>query len=259
MPTESIITNTGYYGKAPSQGDFVKYNLPREFIEPWDDWLQTALASSKNLLGDDWLNQYLTSPIFRFVLTPGICGMPSWMGTMMPSVDRIGRYFPMTIATKIPSGNNPITALEDFSSWLKQVEILSLRILEDNFDIRLLSNLLDELNHELLTPEDVSASIPFYNTLYNTVQDPHIAIRLSANNDKPFHTNLADLFYALSIETCFSVSLWSTAVSDTIPPSLLCTQGLPPSRCVTALFDGNWEQWGWISNEAGVMTTSSDE
>ena len=35
--------NAGYYGKVPVLGDFVKYNLPRSFIEPWDDWLQQAI------------------------------------------------------------------------------------------------------------------------------------------------------------------------------------------------------------------------
>jgi type VI secretion system protein ImpM len=28
---------TGFYGKVPTHADFIRHNLPRSFIEPWDD------------------------------------------------------------------------------------------------------------------------------------------------------------------------------------------------------------------------------
>jgi len=57
----------GFFGKIPSLGDFVTRDLPREFLDAWDDWLQRSVAESKTALGDAWLNTYLNSPIWRFV------------------------------------------------------------------------------------------------------------------------------------------------------------------------------------------------
>ncbi|MCG8100523.1 MAG: type VI secretion system-associated protein TagF, partial [Candidatus Thiodiazotropha taylori] len=87
----------GLYGKIPSLGDFVTRRLPRGFIAPWETWMQEAIANSREQLGDFWLDNYLTSPMWRFALSPGICGEQGWAGILMPSVDRVGRYYPFTL------------------------------------------------------------------------------------------------------------------------------------------------------------------
>src|SRR5512139_3843786 len=92
----------GWYGKIPNLGDFASRRLPSRFIVAWDDWLQRALASSRAQLGGQWLDLYLTSPVWRFLLMPGVCGSAAWAGVLMPSVDRVGRYFPLTIALELP-------------------------------------------------------------------------------------------------------------------------------------------------------------
>ena len=82
----------GFYGKLPGKGDFLTRNLPRQFVDVWDDWLQSGMNAAKQVLGDEWLQVYLTSPLWRFVLPPGICGESAWAGVMMPSMDRVGQY-----------------------------------------------------------------------------------------------------------------------------------------------------------------------
>ncbi|MYM35750.1 type VI secretion system-associated protein TagF [Duganella sp. FT94W] len=88
----------GFFGKIPSHGDFVARRLPPTFTGPWDAWLQAGMADSRARLGDAWLPVYLDSPIWRFALGAGVCGPQACYGVMMPSVDRVGRYFPFTIA-----------------------------------------------------------------------------------------------------------------------------------------------------------------
>ena len=88
----------GFFGKIPSHGDFVARRLPPGFTGPWDAWLQAGMADSQARLGDAWLAVYLNSPIWRFALGAGVCGPQACYGVMMPSVDRVGRYFPFTIA-----------------------------------------------------------------------------------------------------------------------------------------------------------------
>ena len=50
------------------------------------------------MLGDAWLPAWLEAPVWRFALIPGTCGPGAVLGLWLPSVDRIGRYFPLTLA-----------------------------------------------------------------------------------------------------------------------------------------------------------------
>lgn len=89
---------TGFYGKLPARGDFVRAGLPRSFTDPWDDWLQTVIAGSRERMGEGWLPAYLEAPVWRFRLAAGLCGALPAVGLMLPSVDKAGRYFPLTFA-----------------------------------------------------------------------------------------------------------------------------------------------------------------
>ena len=37
----------GFYGKFPELGDFVNRRMPRSFLDRWDEWLQNAIATSR--------------------------------------------------------------------------------------------------------------------------------------------------------------------------------------------------------------------
>ena len=93
----------GFYGKLPARGDFVRAGLPRDFTDPWDDWLQSVIAGSRSLMGEAWLPAFLEAPVWRFTLPPGMCGAQAALGLMLPSVDRAGRYFPLTFAALQPA------------------------------------------------------------------------------------------------------------------------------------------------------------
>lgn len=88
----------GAFGKLPALGDFFQFGLPRAFTDPWDRWLQQALVATRGELGARWDDCYLTTPIWRFGLAPGLAGPDAAFGVLMPSVDRVGRQFPLTIA-----------------------------------------------------------------------------------------------------------------------------------------------------------------
>jgi type VI secretion system protein ImpM len=101
----------GFCGKLPARGDFVAAGLPRQFIEPWHDWMQRGLAASRERLGEDWAAAWNEAPIWRFALAPGVCGEAPVLGLWMPSVDRIGRHFPLTFAAVAGDADADITAL----------------------------------------------------------------------------------------------------------------------------------------------------
>jgi type VI secretion system protein ImpM len=88
----------GFFGKLPVRGDFVGEGLPRDFVEPWDAWLQRGLTACRRFAGESWTEAWLEAPVWRFVLPPGLCGRQAALGLWLPSVDRANRYFPLTIA-----------------------------------------------------------------------------------------------------------------------------------------------------------------
>lgn len=92
----------GLFGKLPARGDFVRAGLPRGFVQPWDDWLQVAIAGSRAQLGEKWLPAWMEAPIWHFALPHGLCGEAAVLGVWMPSVDRAGRHFPLTLAMVLP-------------------------------------------------------------------------------------------------------------------------------------------------------------
>ena len=239
MSTESIIN--GYYGKVSTHGDFVSRCLPASFINPWDAWLQEAVITSQQQLGDDWLNCYLTGPIYRFVLAPGICGENGWLGIMMPSVDRVGRYYPMTIVTMNRLNINPFIALQHETEWFTRVETLALSSLTDNFSLQQFNSELDELKSEVLF-NDCESLIPAEQI---TQQTTHNAWQRTMEEGQTISNVLPCFLDNLLKDHCFAYSLWLTQGSEQVASSLLICEGLPPFKGVAAMFDGNWQKWGW--------------
>lgn len=132
----------GWYGKIPALGDFISRRLPSCFINAWDAWLQRGLTASRASLKERWLEVYLNSPVWRFALLPGVCGDQGWVGVMMPSVDKVGRHFPLTIALALESHLEIITTLFTSHNWFTTVEQLVLSSL--NMDM-----LPDDLERQL--------------------------------------------------------------------------------------------------------------
>jgi type VI secretion system protein ImpM len=114
---------TGWYGKLPSSGDFVTRRLPPAFIEPWDAWLNEMLRGSRERLGTGWRDAFLSAPVWRFVLAPGALSPEGWAGAIAPSVDSVGRYFPLTVASALPTGElDPVATLVRAHHWYAEVE-----------------------------------------------------------------------------------------------------------------------------------------
>lgn len=121
----------GFHGKLPSRGDFVQRDLSAGFVQAWDAWLAAGLAFTQARLGEAWLEAYLTSPIWRFALTPGLCGAETVVGVMMPSVDKVGRYFPLTVALPLPADADLAGLISEQYGWFLGIEELMLATLED--------------------------------------------------------------------------------------------------------------------------------
>ena len=100
----------GAFGKVPSLGDFFKVGLPRTFVQTWDTWLQRGIMAAKADLGPSWNACYNSAPLWRFTLPPRVAGPEAVMGIIMPSVDRVGRQYPLTLVGQLPEGTRPLAA-----------------------------------------------------------------------------------------------------------------------------------------------------
>jgi type VI secretion system protein ImpM len=114
----------GWFGKLPNLGDFASRRLPASFIGPWDAWLQGGLAAAREELGARWLDVYLVAPVRRFCVAPGVIDAQAWTGILMPSVDRVGRHFPLTIV-------QPTARVK--AAWYAAVDAVARQVLDVNF------------------------------------------------------------------------------------------------------------------------------
>ncbi|MGD8909381.1 MAG: type VI secretion system-associated protein TagF [Chromatiales bacterium] len=234
----------GLYGKIPSLGDFVTRRLPRSFIAPWETWLQEVITNSRDQLGEIWLEHYLTSPLWRFALSPGICGEQAWAGILMPSVDRVGRYYPFTLAGQLEPECNLFRFLERAESWYARLEQLTLSCLEDDFSMEALEQQLTSIEMppvESITRPKAARTKHLNNAWHTPLDSP-------ASLGAFYPCFLPHLMRKL----LFAYSLWWTEGSEHIAPSLLVCQGLPQMRGISGLIDGAWRQHGWEEIDSGI-------
>ena len=121
----------GAFGKIPSLGDFLRFDLPQSFVGSWDRWLQDELPIVRSALGERWTECYATAPIWRFTLTAGLAGPNGAQDIVMPSVDRVGRLFPLTIAASLPAGRSAVQAHLAAAPTFDALELIALDALED--------------------------------------------------------------------------------------------------------------------------------
>ena len=85
-----------WFGKLPGLGDFVGRRMPHAFGSDWDHWLRSGLEQLRNEAPHDWEQRFVQSPLWCFVAPARATGKPT-CGVVAPSIDRVGRYYPITI------------------------------------------------------------------------------------------------------------------------------------------------------------------
>ncbi|MBK1717783.1 type VI secretion-associated protein [Thiocystis violacea] len=228
----------GFHGKLPALGDFVTRRLPGEFIQPWDLWLRESLAASQARLGDGWLDIYLTSPLWRFALAPGLAGQGAWAGVLMPSVDRVGRYYPLTLAAPLPPGTDLIALMSD-PDWFERAEVLALSGLEDSCTVETFDARVIDLGAPPGAARETASPVAAGVTARSN------AWRLEVQSLAGLQ-RASQLLLARALEQMYcAYSFWWSSGSERVAPSLLTCQGLPPADGFSALLDGDWTRGGW--------------
>jgi type VI secretion system ImpM family protein len=249
----SLPGSPGFYGKLPSRGDFVNRRLPAEFTSPWDAWLQQGLARSQSELGGQWLDVYLTSPIWRFALQSGVCGEHAYLGVLVPSVDRVGRYFPLTTAVACPVALALPELAARLEPWFVSVEELMLETLADapldleDFDRQLAEVTLDDA---VLRGAAGSAAA-------TARLDAAVCWQADVPAGTPIARPMSTIASALAGSVLRGYAFWWTQGSERVAPCVAVSSELPAAQPFTALLDGHWEPHGWHSFQAPAAGSSA--
>ncbi len=210
----------GAYGKIPALGDFFRLGAEREFVTPWDIWLQTTLLAARQALDDRFEDCYMSAPIWRFALPPSVAGTQGVVGVLMPSVDRVGRQFPLTLVAQ--TGYEEQAALRNLI-WqgpvLDGLEAVALDALDDAMTREALGERLAGL---ALRPMGLPSRILTSGT------------SLVLSNEVP-DLFCADLALDLADGQLNRACAWSATIDGTA--RLILTSGLPQDEVATGLFD----------------------
>ena len=235
---DALDSAPGFYGKVTSLGDFVTRRLPDNFVQGWDEWLQYGIAASREQMQRTWLETYLTSPIWRFALAPGIFGEVAWAGVLMPSVDRVGRHFPLTLAGGVAGECRIYEWLNNAKSWYENLEDLALSSLDEGFQ-------LERMEQALQATPGIQQMLVIGRPAGSLREGRDAAVAYSWQDFSQMEAALPSLFPEIAHMALQGHSFWWTEGSQQVLPSLLVCRGLPSAAQYCAMLDGRWIERGW--------------
>jgi len=237
--------DVGLFGKLPSHGDFLRRRVSDRFVDAWDGWLRQCLSKSQAALGDRWVDVYLTSPAWRFVADAGACGPAALIGLMVPSVDRVGRFFPLTLVAELPEEVTVIAAANAATPFFTAAEQLLIETLEaehidfDRFDARVV-DLGDALDAIVVAPPVVLDG-----AVAATIAQGGRAWQIPLGDTARLDT-VFDQLLARHLAAIYSpMVVWWTDGSAMVEPTCLRGKGLPDPAGFAALLDGSWSACRW--------------
>ncbi|WP_300418814.1 type VI secretion system-associated protein TagF [uncultured Pseudoalteromonas sp.] len=225
----------GYLGKVPFLGDFVQEGVCQQFSEHWEHWLQAAIAVSKEQLGAQWQERYLTSPVWHFALSENLITSSAKKGTLLPSVDAVGRHYPFTVL--VDSDSTPIATLNSNQLSL-DYEDAGLSVLDDSADLSLWQKKVMSTLKESRSPAKI-----FSKSL--SPDENKSAVVFEFQGDELGGGTVDDVLHSLLLNKYGDYSVWWTHGSIDIKPVVFVTAGLPPVNQVAAMLDGRWQHWEW--------------
>jgi type VI secretion system protein ImpM len=231
----------GLYGKLLARGDFVSRRLDSDFIGGWDAWLQGVMSESREALGARWLECFLSAPVWRFAVPAGMFSKAGWVGLLLPSVDRVGRYFPLTIAAPVREESIDVpSTLSKALRWLDSINNLALEALTPELDL----DVFDRRLAELPIPADVPVVLPASD---DTVPfgDSQATFQVWQFAPDVPDTTVHQVLEDRSLGQRASSALWMTRGGETLGPCLAVCGGLISGGQFCALLDGRWSEHSW--------------
>jgi type VI secretion system protein ImpM len=240
----------GFFGKLPSHGDFIERRVASAFHDLWDEWMQRCIVESQQELGGRWLDCYLTSPMWRFYLCDGVAGAGCYAGLLLPSVDRVGRYFPLTVVVELPIGIPAADFATAASGWFDEIEDLCADALQNpDFD-------LGDFDAALVASADKLAGV-------DRLQGATVFPGSSSQWHWPtasvnaFGAAINAPLMSMAQGALRPMTMWWTAGSELIEPCVLLNRALPRPDSFAALLAGTWNDGRWDGEVAPALDSGA--
>lgn len=220
----------GWYGKLAMLGDFASRRLPQHFVDLCDQWLARGIEASQAQLGSSWLNVYLTGPIWRFAWAPQVVDEQWWLGVMMPSVDKVGRYFPLVIARNMPALPGTAEGLDALQAWYGHLGAAALSSLRAGATLEDFESTLARAP----TPGESAHVAPAAAQLLPG------RVRHTLPGAASLSTWAQGLLVADALQRYAGHSLWWPDHAASPDNSLSVAQGLPAAQHFSHVLEGRW-------------------
>ncbi len=233
----------GLYGKLPAKRDYVALGTPRDFLAAWEPWLQGGISASRLSLGPAWQGAFLKAPIWRFWLGRDVSGAVT-TGALMPSVDGVGRYFPLTLFVRAEAKEGlPPPEIDPQDAWMERLEDVLLSALAPDADVEGVMAALEALGGPnpraaATPPEGVARPAP-----------GAWSMALAADGIAPA---AAKLRLADREQACAGLSFWWTQGGDGFVPCALMSPRMPDPALYAAMLTGD------LSNGFGSASASPE-
>lgn len=247
--TDMNAMRLGCFGKIRNCGDFISRHMPHAIEQNFTQWLEAGLTETKERFQQQWLEYFLTSPVWNFILDdPDSRQMI--VGTMMPSMDKVGRYYPLTVLQTVNHDGDLDIGLLD------EVETLMLSTLDKNVEQEQFVQALDQLNEDSESKNGAKGQlqgyIPFsqlravFNNNDQAIKE--IVGKLWPDQNRLISTakEVLNLYTHESETSGKPSSIWWTKGSEHMRPTVLLCQGFPPIAGIHATLDGDWTGSGWL-------------
>ncbi len=233
----------GCYGKIPTLGDFLSRNLQATFVDTWDGWLRRVMSVCARSGGAQWVDSYLSSPIWRFAIGPGVAGPTGWAGILVPSVDSVGRCFPLTVAVDTPSSMPAVDMASEWADGYERAEIVAIGALGRALTPEAFVERIAALHGP--TPPVLPGE-----PAVETWSDPSQPARGVRTAGAPPESGEASavasrLALALMSEAKEGMSLWWHLDWEGRPATTALFAGLPPPEAVASMLLGSLEDRDW--------------
>lgn len=218
------------YGKLPTKRDFVAIGATRDFLDRWEPWLQSGVSASQTTLKDRWQEAFLKAPIWRFWLGADLCGV-AVIGALMPSLDKVGRYFPLTLLACADQGATiPPPEISSQDDWFNAAENFLISTLEHE---KTFEAAVEDLN-ELAMPLQTATALP-----PDIFADRNATASIK-NGDRPFADIFASLRQADAGKVYAGTTFWWTAGGEDFAPLAFCVKGMPDPFLFAGMLTGQF-------------------
>lgn len=238
----------GFHGKLPSAGDFVSRGLSPRMQQALDRLLQSAMAHALSD-GTDPGELFARAPLFALVIRHGTLCDAGFVGVVVPSRDRVGRWFPLVLGVESTTPSRPAPA-----SWPSRALTHTLCGLV--IDAQSQRSSPDELWGTMPDPLRclalASIDPPFANAQDETIpfQSNQAAARCFVGPEVRMSTSDRALCSALPLTSC----AWGATLDAPGEFERFFALRVPdPSRFLAATWDDRWVHWGWDLHGATLV------